>query len=145
MHKPKIRMRNRRGVYQSVDLQGGNDQSKNPLYSTTQNFYAANRKTDQGTTLTKAENRLRIIEQISKFREDKIKQEFTKLENELKEEEERNKKIAEARLRKQNYHEKQKEQLEQYQKQKMEKLRKKQMEEQQQLERRIEMEERKKA
>jgi hypothetical protein len=40
--------------------------------------------------ISKAENRLRVIEQISKFREEKIKREFLKLEEELRIEEEKN-------------------------------------------------------
>lgn len=92
---PEVRMRNRRGQYQSIDFTKRTNESQ---YSTSQNFY----KKDNGAcaTLTKAENRLRIIEQISKFREDKIKNEFIKLENELKLEEERNKKMQEKELRK---------------------------------------------
>lgn len=34
--------------------------------------------------INKAENRLRIIEEISKYREDKIRREFLKLEEELR-------------------------------------------------------------
>ena len=36
-----------------------------------------------------AENRLRVIEQISKYREDKIKMEFLKLEDDLRQEDEK--------------------------------------------------------
>ena len=37
----------------------------------------------------RAEDRLRIIEQISKYREEKIRKEFSKLEEELKSEEQK--------------------------------------------------------
>ena len=75
--------------------------------------------------MTKAENRLRIIEQISKFREDKIKNEFIKLENELKLEEEKNCQMQMKELKKQKYHDHQKDQLEKYMKEKMEKQKQK--------------------
>lgn len=39
----------------------------------------------------RAENRLRMIEQISKYREDKIKMEFLKLEEDLRVEDEKQK------------------------------------------------------
>lgn len=68
--------------------------------ASSQNFYKQG-ASGAGTTLTKAENRLRIIEQISKFREDKIKNEFIKLENELKLEEEKNKKLQEKEKKRQ--------------------------------------------
>ena len=38
-----------------------------------------------GSEMTRAKDRLRIIEQISKYREEKLKQEFDKLEDELQE------------------------------------------------------------
>jgi hypothetical protein len=37
--------------------------------------------------MNKAENRLRVIEKISKYREEKIRKEFQKLEEELKQDE----------------------------------------------------------
>ena len=86
---PKMRMRNARGQYQSIDFTARSG-SVGQSINSSQNFYQNN---NAGTTLTKAENRLRIIEQISKFREDKIKNEFIKLENELKQEEEKNKRL----------------------------------------------------
>ena len=90
---PKMRMRNARGQYQSIDFTARSGSVGQSLNSS-QNFYGQqNNAGGAGTTLTKAENRLRIIEQISKFREDKIKNEFIKLENELKLEEEKNKKL----------------------------------------------------
>ena len=49
--------------------------------------------------INKAENRLRVIEQISKFREEKIKREFLKLEEELRIEEEKNKQKYEREIR----------------------------------------------
>lgn len=41
------------------------------------------------TAISKAENRLRMIEQISKYREEKIKREFLKLEEDLRQEDEK--------------------------------------------------------
>jgi hypothetical protein len=55
--------------------------------------------------INKAENRLRVIEQISKFREEKIKKEFLKLEEELRIEEEKNKRKMEKEIRVQAYFE----------------------------------------
>ena len=37
--------------------------------------------------IVRAENRLRVIEKISKYREDKIKKEYMKLEEEMQQEE----------------------------------------------------------
>ena len=64
----RMRQRDRRGVYQSIDL------SKNNRSPSAQEEYE----------LRKAEERLRTIEMISKYREDKIKAEFRKLESDLK-------------------------------------------------------------
>ena len=41
------------------------------------------------TAISKAENRLKMIEQISKYREEKIKREFLKLEEDLRQEDEK--------------------------------------------------------
>jgi hypothetical protein len=64
--------------------------------------------------LNKAENRLKIIEKISKYREQKIKKEFEKLEEELKQDEQRQKdaQLREVKMRK--YHEVQKKKLEDF-------------------------------
>ena len=51
----------------------------------------------------KAEQRLRIIEQIAKFREDKIRREFNKLEEDLRKDEERIKEEKMKKIRKQKY------------------------------------------
>ena len=64
----RMRQRDRRGVYQSIDLQ--------------QNIRSPEQQEEY--ELRKAEERLRTIEMISKYREDKIKAEFRKLESDLK-------------------------------------------------------------
>jgi hypothetical protein len=61
--------------------------------------------------INKAENRLRVIEQISKFREEKIKKEFLKLEEELRIEEEKNKRKMEKEIRVQAYFEEQRDKI----------------------------------
>lgn len=76
-----VRARNQRGEYQSIDI------------STINGSQTAGGLTDRysiNNDINKAENRLRVIEQISKFREEKIKREFLKLEEELRIEEEKN-------------------------------------------------------
>jgi len=47
---------------------------------------ATSRTLTKSTDISMAESRLRIIERISKYREEKIKREFWKLELELQEE-----------------------------------------------------------
>ena len=59
---------------------------------------------------------MRVIEQISKFREEKIKSEFLKLEEELRIEEEKNKKKFEKEIRVQAYFKEQREKLMEFQK-----------------------------
>lgn len=61
--------------------------------------------------INKAENRLRVIEQISKFREEKIKKEFLKLEEELRIEEDKNKRKMEKEIRVQAYFEEQRDKI----------------------------------
>jgi hypothetical protein len=62
-----------------------------------------------------------MIEQISKYREEKIKMEFLKLESDLRMEDERQRKqlIKEAKMR--AYHDEQKDKIAQYQMIKMKK------------------------
>ena len=64
----KVRLRDRRGMYQSIE-------AKRPERSPAK---------QEEHELRQAEERLRTIEMISKYREDKIKLEFKKLENDLK-------------------------------------------------------------
>jgi len=63
----RVRQRDGRGVYQSIDVQKMRSPEQQEEYE-----------------LRKAEERLRTIEMISKYREDKIKAEFRKLESDLK-------------------------------------------------------------
>ena len=63
----KMRARDRRGVYQSIEVRKDRSPEQQEEYE-----------------LRKAEERLRTIEMISKYREDKIKAEFRKLEGDLK-------------------------------------------------------------
>ena len=62
----KVRQRDRRGVYQSIEVK----RERSPAQQ-------------EAHELRVAEERLRTIEMISKFREDKIKAEFKKLEQDL--------------------------------------------------------------
>jgi hypothetical protein len=105
-----VRKRNRRGEYESFDR----NQSKTA-------GMVENRASDlhPNSDINKAENRLRVIEQISKFREEKIKREFLKLEEELRLEEEKNQKKMRREMRAQEYFRQQKEKLAEYQKVKM--------------------------
>ena len=63
----KVRQRDRRGVYKSIDVKKERSPSKQEEYE-----------------LRQAEERLRTIEMISRYREDKIKAEFKKLESDLR-------------------------------------------------------------
>lgn len=74
---PQVRMRNRQGQYQSIDA---------PV-RTKRGSSTAN--TARRPPVKQAEYRLRMIEQISKYREEKIKMEFLKLEEDLRMEDER--------------------------------------------------------
>ena len=80
-----IRMRNARGDYQTLDPDNSN---RNHYPSARGSSYSANQSERTGyrkyQEINKAENRLRIIEEISKYREDKIRREFLKLEDELR-------------------------------------------------------------
>ena len=78
-----VRMRNRRGEYETID------RNNSKTAGLADNRYSDMRAIND---INKAENRLRVIEQISKFREEKIKLEFLKLEEELRIEEEKNQK-----------------------------------------------------
>ena len=79
------RVRNRRGEYQSIDFSNrGASMTAGDLTDRQYSVLTAH------NDINKAENRLRVIEQISKFREEKIKKEFLKLEEELRIEEEKN-------------------------------------------------------
>ena len=62
----KVRQKDRRGVYQSIEVKRERSPAQQEAYE-----------------LKQAEERLRTIEMISKFREDKIKAEFKKLEQDL--------------------------------------------------------------
>ena len=62
-----MRQRDRRGVYKSIDVKKERSPSKQEEYE-----------------LRQAEERLRTIEMISRYREDKIKAEFKKLESDLR-------------------------------------------------------------
>ena len=77
----RARMRNKRGEY--VSLQPG---SSLPMVPNTAD---AQEKRVKLTEVKKAEQRLRRIEMISKYREEKIKREFMKLEEDLRAEDER--------------------------------------------------------
>ena len=64
--------------------------------------------------MKKAEQRLRTIEQISKYREEKIKREFMKLEEEMNIESEKQRQQMEKEERMKKYFQRQKERLEGY-------------------------------
>lgn len=75
----KFRMRDKRGTYQSIDT------NSNLLPPVNGQQRAVSQKQSQRTNdYVKAQKRLRVIDQISKYREDRIKQEFLKLECDLK-------------------------------------------------------------
>jgi hypothetical protein len=81
-------MRNKRGQYESIDI-------AKPRGSSTAG--ATTRK----PPVKQAEYRLRMIEQISKYREEKIKKEFLKLEEDLRLEDEKQRRqmIHEEKMR----------------------------------------------
>lgn len=72
-------MRNKHGHYQSIDVTASRGQSLT-AYGSSRNSHFEFNETD----INKAEHRLRVIEKISKYREEKIKREFLKLEEELR-------------------------------------------------------------
>ena len=90
---PRARMRNARGEYQSIDVADGGSITGDMTARTgsltaqgTQRGHGGNSTfstTQRHNDINKAETRLRTIEQISRYREDKIKREFLKLEEEL--------------------------------------------------------------
>ena len=96
----KVRMRNNRGEYVSLDSHPAMGRFNN-----SRTGEPAKRR--HISEARKAEMRLRRIEQISKYREEKIKKEFLKLEADLRAEDER--KMEEGRKEKmrQGYLEKQ--------------------------------------
>jgi hypothetical protein len=57
----------------------------------------------RGRELQKAEQKLKVVEKISRYREEKIKREFIKLEEELKREEQRLKQDREKERQKKRY------------------------------------------
>ena len=71
-------MRNKHGHYQSIDVTASRGQSLTAYGSSRISHFDFN-----PTDINKAEHRLRVIERISKYREEKIKREFLKLEEEL--------------------------------------------------------------
>ena len=76
------RIRNKRGEYQSIDHIGLEHIQQSARG--TSHTAGMTVRTHKKQEVFKAENRLRVIEQISKYREEKIKREFDKLEDELK-------------------------------------------------------------
>ena len=69
--KPQIRSRNISGVYHSIDASNAS-------------ILEVESSIISYKDISSAENRLRTIEMISKYRENKIKREFIKLEFDLK-------------------------------------------------------------
>lgn len=82
-------MRNKRGEFVSIDAASRG--SVMPAIPTARNSSTADVGRRKVNEVRKAENRLRMIEQISKYREEKIRREFMKLEEDLRQEEERQK------------------------------------------------------
>ena len=83
-------MRDKRGQYQTITPAIGT--SVDTTLARMNASSAADSKRGRGMRfqeISKAEDRLRVIEQISKYREEKIKREFLKLENDLRLEEEK--------------------------------------------------------
>lgn len=87
----KMRQRNRRGVYQSIEIKRNRSPEAQEEYE-----------------LRKAEERLRTIEMISKYREDKIKAEFRKLESDLKAQDMKNAMEKQRSKEKRGYYQRQK-------------------------------------
>ena len=96
----KARMRNKRGEYQSIDVGGdplgtdrgsgrGTNRSNRPSHRAGSLTAGSVGQRSRVVNVKKAEDRLRMIEQISKYREEKIKREFLKLEEDLRAEDEK--------------------------------------------------------
>lgn len=102
----QVRMRNKRGEYQTIDApRGGSHRNRGSTNSANDSVRGSFRHYQE---INKAEERLRVIEQISKYREDKIKREFLKLENDLRQEEEKQQTQIMKEIKMQEYHRKQK-------------------------------------
>jgi hypothetical protein len=72
-------MRNRRGQYQSIDANA--EMLPPPVPQRGQSHTAG---TSQRVQVKKANNRLKVIEQISQYRQHKIEREFKQLEQDLR-------------------------------------------------------------
>lgn len=90
----RARMRNQRGEYQTLDVSNRSPRQSNTAGDGSKRAHEAKM----------AEHRLRMIEKISKYREDKIKKEFIKLEEDLRMEDERKQREYEKELRQAQYH-----------------------------------------
>lgn len=91
-----MRVRNRRGDYQTIDATGSQRIPRTANDGSTSRIKVS----EAG----KAETRLRMIEQISKYREEKIRREFLKLEEDLRHEDDRKTKEYVKEQRMQAYH-----------------------------------------
>lgn len=113
----RIRVRNSRGSYDTFEQHsGGGSTSKRNAHTASQISDATGKLSHRrkASEMKKAEHRLRTIEAISKYREEKIKREFMKLEEEMNIENEKQRQHMEKEERMKKYFQRQKERLEGY-------------------------------
>lgn len=111
----RIRIRNSRGSYDTADDgQAGGASQRAGLTGSNRGSLGGLSQRKKVTEMRKAEQRLRTIEQISKYREEKIRREFLKLEEEMSVENEKQRQQLEKEDRMKRYFEKQKARLEGY-------------------------------
>ena len=86
------RTRNKRGEYQTINQDFNQINMSKRNSQTAGTDYQKRNSSNINFESRKADNRLKLIEQISKYREERIKKEFEKLEQEMALEEEKRQK-----------------------------------------------------
>ena len=86
------RTRNKRGEYQTINQDFNQINMSKRNSQTAGTDYQKRNSSNINFESRKADNRLKLIEQISKYREERIKKEFEKLELEMALEEEKRQK-----------------------------------------------------
>ena len=86
------RTRNKRGEYQTINQDFNQINMSKRNSQTAGTDYQKRNSSNTNFESRKADNRLKLIEQISKYREERIKKEFEKLEQEMALEEEKRQK-----------------------------------------------------
>lgn len=110
----RARIRNSRGSYDTFDEPAGSTSLQNAFTASNKDSLGRLSNRKKVSEMKKAEQRLRTIEQISKYREEKIKREFMKLEQEMNIENEKQRQQMEKEERMKKYFQRQKDRIEGY-------------------------------